>query len=109
MERALLPLALRSATVPLFGQGFLLYPADLLKPLADDWTSYSGDFSGKRYSLLKDVNVNTVKNLTLAWVNAGITTGCGPTGNGSIGTPMIVSGFGDGSVNQCGPARLQGG
>ena len=39
-----------------------------MKPLADQWTSYSGDLSGKRFSALKLVNTNTVKNLSLKWV-----------------------------------------
>ena len=109
-------------TALLFGQGGPIDPADLIKPLADQWTSYSGDYSGRRYSLLKQVNVNTVKGLSLEWLNTNIRTGCGATGAGAGGqgesfgrggggaaAPMIVSGFGDGSVNRCGPARLEGG
>src|SRR5580765_6823412 len=46
-----------------------LDPATIMKPLANEWTSYSGDLSGKRYSALKLVNTNTVKNLSLKWVN----------------------------------------
>src|SRR3984957_4445466 len=85
-----------------------LDPADLLKPLANQWPSYSGDNTGKRYSALKQVNTSTVKNLSLKWVNAGITTGCGP--NGGDGLPAaIVGGFGDGTVNNCGPTRFGGG
>ena len=55
-----------------------LDPADIMKPLADEWTSYSGDLSGKRYSALKLVNTDTVKNLSLKWITP-LTTGCGPT------------------------------
>ena len=33
-----------------------LAPADLLKPLGEAWTSYSGDYTGKRYSSLAQVN-----------------------------------------------------
>ena len=44
-----------------------LDPADLLKPLADSWPSYSGDYTGRRYSALTQVNQANVKNLTLAW------------------------------------------
>jgi hypothetical protein len=47
-----------SATA-LFGQGGPLDPADLLKPLTDNWTSYSGDDTGRRYSFLKQVAVQT--------------------------------------------------
>ena len=40
-------------------------PAKLLKPLGEEWTSYSGDYSGKRYSALTQINQSNVKNLTL--------------------------------------------
>lgn len=121
----------------LMAQGSGLEPADMLKPLSDQWTSYSGDYSGKRYSLLKQVNTETVKNLSLKWVNNAITTGCGPNGTGRASAApagaaadaggrgggrggrgggggaapanLIVSGFGTGEVNNCGPARLGGG
>jgi alcohol dehydrogenase (cytochrome c) len=43
-------------------------PASLLKPLADSWPTYSGDYTGRRYSTLKQVNRDTVKNLTLGWI-----------------------------------------
>jgi len=106
-----------------------LDPADILKPLADQWTSYSGDLTGKRYSSLKLINTDTVKNLSLKWISTNITTGCGPTGappsdgggfggrGGGFGrggpaappAPIIVSGFGTGEVNTCGPARFGGG
>ena len=45
-----------------------LDPAVLLKPLADTWPTYSGDYTGRRFSSLTQINRNTVKNLTLAWV-----------------------------------------
>src|SRR5207248_3840821 len=46
-----------------------LDPSALLKPLgtADGWLTYSGDYSGKRYSALKQLNPSNVKNLALAW------------------------------------------
>jgi len=44
-----------------------LDPATLLKPLADSWPSYSGDYTGRRYSLLTQVNQSNVKQLTLAF------------------------------------------
>ena len=61
----------------LSGQGKGLDPADILKPLKDEWLTYNGDYSGKRYSLLNQVNQTTVKNLTLAWF-AKLTPGSGP-------------------------------
>ena len=45
-----------------------LDPALLLKPLGDSWPTYSGDYSGKRYSSLAQINQSNVKNLTLGWV-----------------------------------------
>jgi alcohol dehydrogenase (cytochrome c) len=101
-----------------------LDPIDIIrKPLADQWSSYSGDMSGKRFSHLKLVNTNTVKNLSLKWVS-GLTTGCGPTGRppvaagggfgggrggGGPAAPINVGGLGNGDANNCGPARLGGG
>jgi len=101
-----------------------LDPMDVIKkPLADHWTSYSGDMSGKRYSQLKHVNTSTVKNLSLKWVTP-LTTGCGPTGRaaaaaggfgggrgggGGPAAPINVGGLGTGDANNCGPARLGGG
>jgi len=35
---------------------------------ADSWPTYHGDYSGRRYSTLKQINVANVKALTLAWV-----------------------------------------
>ena len=31
-------------------------PRELLKPLADSWPTYNGDYSGKRYSPLTQIN-----------------------------------------------------
>jgi alcohol dehydrogenase (cytochrome c) len=105
------------------GQGGL-DPAEILKPLGDQWTTYSGDYSGRRYSSLKQINQSTVKNLSLSWVTR-FSAGCGPTGGnpaqegggGGAGgrgggvTPasVIVSGLGTGDLNQCGAPRLGGG
>ena len=51
----------------MFGQGQGVKPEDLLKPLKDSWPTYNGDYSGKRYSALKQVNRTNVQHLTLAW------------------------------------------
>src|SRR5438477_11572436 len=105
-----------------------LDPADIVKPLADEWRSYSGDLSGKRFSNLKLVNTATVKNLSLKWITT-LTTGCGPTGTapaagagggpggaggggggggrggrgggGGEEAPIIVGGLGNGEANNC--------
>ena len=56
-----------------------LDPASLLKPLADTWPTYSGDYTGRRYSTLKQITPANVKGLTLAWV-ARISPGSGERG-----------------------------
>ena len=58
----------------------------LLKPLAESWPSYSGDYSGKRYSALTQINQSNVKNLTLAWstrIQPGMPAAGGGVGSGS--------------------------
>ena len=38
------------------GHGEGLDVADLLRPLGESWPTYSGDYSGKRYSALTQIN-----------------------------------------------------
>lgn len=83
-----------AALLPVFAQG-PLDPASLLKPLGDSWPTYSGDYSGKRYSSLKQVNQSNVKNLTLAWTTrftAGPGGGGGFGFGGRGGAPVIIGG-----------------
>src|SRR5438067_5036101 len=90
----------------LLGQGRGVDPADLLKPLKEDWPTYNGDYSGKRFSALTQVNKANVKNLTLAWMMR-ITPGPGNPGGGFGGrggrgggaaAPVIVGGEGTGDL-----------
>jgi acido-empty-quinoprotein group A len=54
------------ATSPgVHGQG--LDPAALLKPATDTWPTYNGDYSGRRFSTLDQINATNVGSLTLAW------------------------------------------
>ena len=64
---ALLARSGADARQPASNQGGL-DPATIGKPLADSWPTYSGDYTGRRYSTLTQINQTTVKNLTLAWV-----------------------------------------
>ena len=57
---AILPLMLTA-------QGLWLDPKELLQPLDDSWASYSGDYSGRRYSALTQIDKTNVKHLALAW------------------------------------------
>ena len=104
-QQFIVALSLVVAPALLSGQGKGLDPADILKPLKDEWLTYNGDYSGKRYSLLKDVNQQTVKNLTLGWfakltpgngpgvIVGGEGTGDFPPGGGAIkGSALMVDG-----------------
>ncbi|HEX4231895.1 MAG TPA: acido-empty-quinoprotein group A [Bryobacteraceae bacterium] len=51
--------------VTLAAQG--LDPGALLKPPTDNWPTYNGDYSGRRYSTLAQINEQNVNSLTLAW------------------------------------------
>jgi acido-empty-quinoprotein group A len=85
-----------------------LDPALLTKPPTDSWPTYHGDYSGRRYSTLSQINADNVKNLTLAWIyrantrpEGAVTGGEGPDtpppGSGGFGldiksTPLLVNG-----------------
>jgi alcohol dehydrogenase (cytochrome c) len=94
-----------------------LDPATLNKPLADTWPTYSGDYTGRRYSALNQINQQNVKGLTLAWtarVTAGSATpggggfgGFGGRGGGGGGAPTIVGGEGAGDF-PTGGANVKG-
>jgi acido-empty-quinoprotein group A len=45
-----------------------LDPADLLKPPTETWPTYNGDYSGRRFSTLDQINSGNISSLTLAWI-----------------------------------------
>jgi alcohol dehydrogenase (cytochrome c) len=45
-----------------------LDPQDLVKPLSKNWPTFNGDYSGRRFSTLSQINQSNVDRLTLAWV-----------------------------------------
>jgi acido-empty-quinoprotein group A len=57
--------ALLCCGIPAAAQG--LNPAALLKLPTDTWPTYNGDYSGRRYSPLKQINASNVGSLTMAW------------------------------------------
>src|ERR1700728_432661 len=76
------------------GQGNGVSPAELLKPLKDSWPTYNGDYSGKRYSALTQLNQSNVMHLTLAW-STRVSPGAG---GGRGGATVIVGGEGTGDL-----------
>ena len=107
------PTRLLLLTIPLLlpaalaGQGRGVAPAELLKPLADSWPTYSGDYTGKRYSALKQLDQTTVKSLTLAWV-ATVTDGGSVSGGRGGGSRLIVGGEGKGDFPTFGDPTIKG-
>jgi len=51
-----------------FGAAQGLDPALLLKPATDTWPTYNGDYSGRRFSSLDQINLSNIGSLTLAWI-----------------------------------------
>jgi len=69
-------------------------PPEPIPPLAESWPTFSGDYSGMRYSSLTQVTQANVKNLTLAWATR-LAGGSDSGGDGvfsAAGPPQIVGG-----------------
>jgi alcohol dehydrogenase (cytochrome c) len=71
-----------------FGQ--MLDPAKLLQKPTDTWPTYNGDYSGRRFSELKQINSTNVKGLSLAWVTR---FGTGSPAVTIKSTPLLVNGI----------------
>jgi alcohol dehydrogenase (cytochrome c) len=94
MKKLLALVFVAAATLVLSAAGV---DRDLLhKPLADSWPTYSGDYSGKRYSALTQINQKNIKALTLAWTRR-LVAGPGPSGPVSPDEPPVITG-GEGDV-----------
>jgi acido-empty-quinoprotein group A len=76
-----------------FAQG--LTPSTLLKPPADSWPTYNGDYSGRRFSALTQIDSSNVHTLSLAWATRfAAAPGGGGGGNVQIkSTPLLVNGI----------------
>src|SRR4051794_19750123 len=86
---ASLPVLLLFLT-PDFLSSQALDPALLLKPPTEAWPTYNGDYSGRRFSPLSQINSSNIKSLNLAWVyrvNVGETSGAIVGGEGSPPKP----------------------
>jgi alcohol dehydrogenase (cytochrome c) len=78
--------------VPVMVAAQTLEPAELRKPLGTSpgWTTYSGDYSGKRFSALKELTQSNVKDLKLAWSSKLVAGSQGRT----PGPNLIIGGIG---------------
>jgi alcohol dehydrogenase (cytochrome c) len=79
-----------------------LTPDEILNPALDSWPTYSGDYSGRRYSELDQIDQSNVRNLTLAWA-ARVTAGPNDSGH-----PVRTGGPGDGERFATLPANIRG-
>ena len=61
-----LPLAATLASSLAQSQG--LAPQEIYAPLAKEWPTYAGDYTGRHFSDLTQINRQNVKALSLAWV-----------------------------------------
>src|SRR4051812_32759433 len=86
------------AIAALSAQSGGLDPSALLEPLSGQWSSYSGDYTGRRYSALTQIDQTTVKNLGLAWTAR--LAGGAPAGGlpASGANSVVVGGEGSGDV-----------
>lgn len=90
LNRISLSLALLCAPACLFGQA--LNPATILHPTKDTWPTYNGDYSGRRFSQLTQINSTNVKDLKLAWEYHAETGDSNPFGTEIKATPLQVNG-----------------
>lgn len=85
-----LTLAILSVATALFADG-PLNPSAILKPTPGTWPTFHGDYSGRRFSPLNQINATNVKSLSLAWVARAST---GDSSHEPIkATPLVVNGI----------------
>jgi acido-empty-quinoprotein group A len=59
----------RTVALRLLSTVLVAVPVGLLGQIpTDSWPTYHGDYSGRRFSTIKQINTGNVKGLTLAWV-----------------------------------------
>jgi alcohol dehydrogenase (cytochrome c) len=89
----------------------ILDPGLLLKPPTTAWPTYNGDYSGRRFSTLAEINQSNVKHLTLGWIlriNPGPGGGAIVGGEGPEPVPgQEVGGGGSGTIKST-PLMLNG-
>src|SRR5580700_3910270 len=67
-------------------------PESIEHPPRGTWPTYNGDYSGRRFSPLKQINKDTIQGLALAWAfPTGLVNGGGVV-NSIKSTPLMVDG-----------------
>jgi acido-empty-quinoprotein group A len=67
-----------------------LSSSTLLNPPPNSWPTYNGDYSGRRFSKLKQITSDNIRNLSLAWSTRFTASGAG-TGVQIKATPLLVN------------------
>ena len=83
----------------------------LTKPATDAWPTYGGDYTGRRFSTLTQINQSNIKNLALAWVShlpAGQGQGRGSYQPSPGSVPTIVGGEIDQPIPVRGAGHISG-
>ena len=62
-------------STPRLSSAQALDPSKMLKPPTDSWPTYNGDYSGRRFSPLTQINKLNVNTLSLAWAFQSRTPG----------------------------------
>lgn len=88
----LLTLATLPALLSQEGRVSPLTPAEIVHPAPGAWPTYNGDYSGRRFSKLDQINAGNVKKLKLAWSYRAETGGGNPFGAQIKSTPLEVDG-----------------
>ena len=75
--------------------GQLLTPGKLLQAATDAWPTYNGDYSGRRFSTLQQIDASNIGRLAPSWMfrvsNVGAQRGVG--GPEIKSTPLMVNGI----------------
>jgi alcohol dehydrogenase (cytochrome c) len=95
-------LALTICSAPMVASAQTLDPAQILHPSPNEWPTYSGDYSGQRYSKLAEINQQTVSHLSLAWSERVVAGSRGPQGAPAVN----IGGEGTAEINN--PANIRG-
>jgi alcohol dehydrogenase (cytochrome c) len=80
--------------IPALAPSQLLDPHKLLEPPTNAWPTYNGDYSGKRYSTLTQINASNIDALAIAWMYriTNVTTLRGVGAPDIKSTPLMVKG-----------------
>src|SRR4249920_451004 len=90
LQRIVFSSCLAALPCTMVAQG--LTQATLLKQPTDAWPTYNGDYSGRRFSTLTQINSSNIHTLSLAWASR-FTGAAGAPAVQIKSTPLMVNGI----------------